>query len=78
MPERTEEIMRVSLPGSGLLLYHYDGSVVMQDYDLDMLRNWYDNDVQWSERWPLLDVECPDQTGADHTTKNDSVQSADK
>ncbi|MFO7653483.1 MAG: M6 family metalloprotease domain-containing protein [Candidatus Krumholzibacteriia bacterium] len=62
-----------NLPGSGLLLYHYDGAVGLRDYDADGLANWYDNDVQWSERWPLLAVECPDQTGPDHSFDNDDL-----
>jgi|GEM_PF-5036160 len=61
------------LPGSGLLVYHVDGAVTMGDYDGDGIHNWWDNDVQWFENRPFLDLECPDQTGPDHTFNADDL-----
>jgi len=47
-----------ALPGSGLLIYHYDGREAVADYDANGLFNWHDNDVQWREVHPFLDLEC--------------------
>lgn len=61
------------LPGSGLLVYHYHGLVAGQDYDSDGYNNYFDNAFEWSETQPLLRLECPDQTGADHALDNDDL-----
>ena len=61
------------LPGSGLLVYHVDGSVAMGDYDNDGVWNWGDNQTEWSETRPVLDVECADQLLADHALDTDDL-----
>ena len=63
------------LSGSGLLIYHFDGRIAYQDYfnGNPPFPNWFQNSVQWSENQPLLDVECADQTGLDHTFNADDL-----
>ncbi len=63
------------LPGSGLLVYHVESSVAWNDYDGDGWDNYLDNAVEWSERHPLVRLECADQTGADHALNNDHLAS---
>lgn len=63
------------LSGSGLLIYHMDGIVAQQDHfnGTPPFPNWYSNAVEWSENRPLLDLECADQTGMDHTFNADDL-----
>ncbi len=63
------------LSGSGLLIYHMDGRVSMGSYfnSGQPYPNWFANAIEWSENQPLLDVECADQAGADHTFNADDL-----
>jgi M6 family metalloprotease-like protein len=61
------------LPGSGLVIYHYDGLLATQDNNGNGIPDWWDNSVEWSENHPFLDVECADQAGPDHTFNADDL-----
>lgn len=62
-----------ALPGTGLLIYHFDGREAFADYDMDGLVNYHDNDLQWQETHLFLDVECADQWAPDHQMNNDDL-----
>lgn len=47
------------LPGSGVLIYHIDESVLGLNYDegpFDSLNNFFDNDVQWDWERPFISL----------------------
>ncbi len=67
------------LPGSGLLIYHVDDNVKSGNFDGDSgyyyRNNWDDNQLQWDEKHKFIDLECADQSGADHTANADVLDS---
>ncbi len=64
------------LPSCGLLIYHVDLSVKTTDFTNTGGTNWAYNNLQWDETHKFIDLECANQTGNDHTTNADILDSA--
>jgi M6 family metalloprotease-like protein len=70
---RTADNFDAKLPALGLLIWHVDEAVGTgwNTEEDRSLRGWNDNECH-----KLVDLECPDQGGADHTVNADSLDCA--
>lgn len=61
------------LPGCGLLIYHVDLAVKSGDFTGGAGNNWSENNLQWDECHKFIDLECANQSGADHARNTDTL-----